>query len=171
MDEPPARAAGHRFAHVGEVPGAVEQGQVFLTYDQLRAPGWRPPRAIDTAPRPALEDCLGDAARAAQGREVVLEGYVVPLDGRGVGSRTWMLAAGPEGCCAGRVPEFDEWVRVELAAGEGWDGDPFAPVRVVGRFEAGEVRGDFGFLECVYRLREARQVPPPLGPLDARLGS
>lgn len=157
------REDGHRFGHLGSPPGVgvVPGGYQGLGFDGLLAPDWAAPNALESGPRPPLAEVLPAEILAADGRQVALEGFAVALDGRGADSRRWLLSPAPDGCCSTGPATFDQFVWVELAEDPGWNGDPYSPVRVAGRFRVEELSDDFGFLESLYRLDEAHRIQEP----------
>jgi len=88
---------------------------------------------------------------AYDGREVELEGYMLVsrfAHGQVLGfelSRHYM------GCCFGRAPRLNEWVVIDVP--EGVEARIGATMRVRGQLEVGELAGEDGWVESVYRMR------------------
>ncbi|MBI1290308.1 DUF3299 domain-containing protein [bacterium] len=85
-------------------------------------------------------------------QDVVLTGFVVPLEVEKGKLKSFVLVRNQMMCCYGVVPEINEWVHV---IGEGSYRAPFVqdvPIRAYGKLEVGErIRG--GQVMSVYRLR------------------
>lgn len=97
------------------------------------------------------------AARALDGRDVVLEGFplVVDLDEGEV--RELLLTRFPPGCCFGAVPVLDEWVLVELE--QPLPADEVPPQAALrGVLEVGEILDERGAAQSLYRMRAGRVV-------------
>ena len=88
---------------------------------------------------------------AYDGREVEIEGFMLVsrfAHGQVLGfelSRHYM------GCCFGRVPRLNEWVVIDVP--EGVEARIGATMRVRGQLEVGELAGEDGWVESVYRMR------------------
>jgi hypothetical protein len=87
---------------------------------------------------------------------VLLSGFPQPLELAGERVRTLRLARFPPGCCFGALPQYDEWVLVELAGAGAASPNTYAELRVRGTLQLGERVDATGLLESLYRLTDAR---------------
>lgn len=132
------------------VDGAYELDLARLTFDDYDAPELRG----DATPLTAA--AYPEAIRAYDGAEIVVSGYAQPLafeEGRVVRLR---LTRFPPGCCFGALPQYDEWIAVELGERGSFGYDAYSELRVRGRLELGEAFDELGGLESLYRLADAR---------------
>lgn len=126
-----------------------------LDFAQLEFDTYDPPDLRGEGAPPLPLEAFPPAARELEGKRVALAGFAQVTSFEAGRVRAFVLARYPAGCCFGGLPQYDEWVDVELARdAEVPDGS--RPLRAVGRFEVGEVLGEEGYVLSLYRLREAR---------------
>jgi hypothetical protein len=88
--------------------------------------------------------------RAMEGRTILVNGYMTPLDYEGGKTKLFILSRNPSGCCFGDMPLIHEMIEVRMK-GEGVPVRSFLPVQVRGALHVGAKRnGDV--LACIYRL-------------------
>jgi len=120
---------------------------------------YEPPRPEDFPERPAVQDLpdqIPPHVRDLDAREVLLIGFMVPLDfDRDGGITSFALTQNQMFCCFGQVPAMNEWVTVSMPEGTSTRYVPSLPVGVFGKLEVGEALEN-GFVTSVYRLRADR---------------
>ena len=132
------------------VDGAHRRDLALLAFDDHDAPELR----VD--PTPLVADAYPEAIRAYHGTEVLLRADAQPLELDGERVRSLRLTRFPPGCCFGALPQYDEWVLVELDAGlDSWPG-AFDELSLRGRLQLGEEVDAQGQLTSLYRLDAAR---------------
>ncbi len=90
------------------------------------------------------------AIRAMEGRTILVNGYMTPLDYEGGKTKVFILSRNPSGCCFGDMPLIHEMIEVRMK-GEGVPARSYLPVQVRGVLRVGAKRnGDV--LVCIYRL-------------------
>ncbi len=140
----------------GEKPAPTRVGDAWqLDFASLEFGTYDPPDLRGEGAPPLPLAAFPPAARELHGQRVALAGFAQVTSFEAGRVRAFVLARYPAGCCFGGLPQYDEWVDVELARdAEVPDGS--RPLRAVGRFEVGELLGEEGYVLSLYRLREAR---------------
>jgi hypothetical protein len=132
------------FAYEDPMPGSLEG----LTADQLVARNERIPRQV----------------RALSGQKVLLQGYVIPAEMEDEEITSFLLSSTNDmGCCFGMGTQLSGWALVSLPRGQGFRGEPFSFVSVMGTLDVGEdVKYDSVF--SLYRLRGDKVLPAQAQP-------
>lgn len=121
-----------------------------FAFDDYDAPELRlDPRALGPEAYP-------ESIRPYHGATVLLRGYPQPLELDGEEVRLLRLTRFPPGCCYGTLPQYDEWVLVDLSSNPARNPNPYEPLRVRGTLELGEALDEHGRLASLYRLVDAR---------------
>jgi hypothetical protein len=130
-------------------------GPVAIDLVQLAFDDYDPPEIRGAGARALGPEDFPERIASLHEREVELEGF--PLITRLAGERAdrLLLTRFPPGCCFGTVPVLDEWIAVELEEGRADPGMGYDPIRVRGKFFAGELLDENGFVESLYRLSAA----------------
>jgi hypothetical protein len=105
--------------------------------------------------RPAWADqqvssMIPERIRAADGRDVSVDGFMIPLEYKGRKVSKFILAMNQNTCCFGGNPQIHEFIIVS-AAGAGVNNEMDIPLRVKGVLHVGIVRSQ-GKLSGIYRL-------------------
>ena len=102
------------------------------------------------------EDQIPAAVREFHGKLAIIEGYMVPLSSKGGEVTSFYLARDVFGCCFGDMPRINEIVEVRMSGNVGVPMVSGIPVLVSGRFEVGEEKDEFGYVNSIYRLEATR---------------
>ncbi len=95
-------------------------------------------------------------AQQLNGKQVEVNGFMVPL-GIGDGKiRRFILIEVPLACCFGDGPGIEQMIFVTLAPGQELSAASDYPVAVSGTFQAGVQRRESGAVESLYRIVNAR---------------
>ncbi|HMW01358.1 MAG TPA: DUF3299 domain-containing protein [Acidobacteriota bacterium] len=94
-------------------------------------------------------------ANELNGKLVEVNGFMVPLGLGGNKLKRFVLIEVPLSCCFADGPGIDGMLYVTLAPGKELDTASDFPISVVGKFEAGVVRNQYGQVESVYRITGA----------------
>jgi hypothetical protein len=105
--------------------------------------------------RPAWADAQVNAMipnrlRAADGKNLSVDGYMIPLTYQGKKVTQFILAMNQNTCCFGGNPQIHEFIIVHVA-GSGTDDQMDIPLRVKGILHVGAFRNQ-GTLSGIYRL-------------------
>ena len=88
--------------------------------------------------------------RAMEGRTILINGYMTPLDYDAGKTTVFILSRSPSGCCYGDMPQIHEMIEVRMK-GEGVPVRNYLSVQVRGVLHVGPKRnGDV--LACIYRI-------------------
>jgi hypothetical protein len=98
---------------------------------------------------------IPDEVKALNGREVALQGFILPMKFEHGLATEFLLMRNQNLCCYGVTPKITEWVNVRSVGG-GIKPVMDQPVTVVGTFHVGEVREN-GDLVGIYSL-DGRKV-------------
>jgi hypothetical protein len=122
-----------------------------IPFSELGAFVYRPrlPPTVSAARREE-GDPIPPSIRALDGRDVRIDGFMLPLDYDGSGVSEFILNANYDMCAFGAPTVLNQQVMVLMAEGRR---APFThlPVRVFGRFEVGE-KSSSGRVVSIYRL-------------------
>lgn len=153
---PAERTSEHVSDANGATPTLVRSGDAWqLDFALLEFDTYDPPDLRPDPSQPLPLAAFPEAAQKLHGERVALSGFVQVTSFAAGRVQSFVLARFPAGCCFGGLPQYDEWVDVELAR-DAPARDSSRPAQVVGRFEVGEVLGEDGYVISLYRLREAR---------------
>ncbi len=95
-------------------------------------------------------------AQQLNGKQVEINGFMVPL-GIGDGKiRRFILIEVPLACCFGDGPGIEQMIFVTLAPGHELSAASDYPVTVSGTFQVGVQRRESGAVESLYRIVNAR---------------
>ncbi|MCS7079708.1 MAG: DUF3299 domain-containing protein [Chloracidobacterium sp.] len=95
-------------------------------------------------------------AQQLNGKQVEINGFMVPL-GIGDGKiRRFILIEVPLACCFGDGPGIEQMIFVTLAPGQELSAASDYPVTVSGTFQVGVQRRESGAVESLYRIVNAR---------------
>ncbi|OYT72395.1 MAG: hypothetical protein CFK52_05095 [Chloracidobacterium sp. CP2_5A] len=95
-------------------------------------------------------------AQQLNGKQVEINGFMVPL-GIGDGKiRRFILIEVPLACCFGDGPGIEQMIFVTLAPGQELSAASDYPVAVSGTFQVGVQRRESGAVESLYRIVNAR---------------
>ena len=86
------------------------------------------------------------------GREVLLEGYVIPGKIKGGYLQDFMLVRDLQACCFGGAPRADEWIDVLMDEGTAAEYHRYLPVFVTGKFGLGGLQDSTGKALGVFKL-------------------
>jgi len=136
-----------------EIPdtGAVSIELAHLAFDDYDPPELRGANAEALGPK-----AFPETIEKLHGREIEIEGFPLIMEFGDEGAQELLLTRFPPGCCFGTVPVMDEWISVSVGEGDVDPGTGYDPIRMRGRFFAGEVLDDNGFVESLYRLEGAQ---------------
>lgn len=137
-------------------PQPVRVGETWkLDFALFEFDAYDPPELRGEGADPLPLERFPAALQPLHGERVTVEGYMQVTSFEAGRVRAFVLARYPEGCCFGGLPQYDEWLDVELAR-EAPAPLGSRPVLVEGRLELGELLSEDGFVLSLYRLREAR---------------
>lgn len=94
---------------------------------------------------------IPDSVLALNGKEVAVEGYMVPFKVEKGQVMSFVLVRDKIFCCGGLLPEMNEWIHVTLEKGREIPPSIDNVIRVYGRIEVGEKVED-GMIESLYRM-------------------
>ena len=92
------------------------------------------------------------------GKEVALEGYMIPVVWEDTEVVEFMLVRDLLACCFGGAPQADEWVSVTMPEGKGAEYFAFAPVIVQGTFHIAALEDEGGYAAGCYRMDGERVI-------------
>lgn len=90
--------------------------------------------------------------QALDGKEVALEGYMIPVVWEETEVVEFMLVRDLLACCFGGAPQPDEWVSVKMPAGQGSEYFSFVPIVVQGVFRIAALEDEAGYAAGCYRM-------------------
>ena len=133
---------------------AFKDGSIF-GFDKLAGFNIHIPEHLDYATNTTLADAeinsmIPAHIRAMDGRTILVDGYMTPLDYDSGKTKMFILSRNPSACCYGDMPLIHEMIEVRMK-GEGVPARSYLPVQVRGVLRVGAKRnGDV--LACIYRL-------------------
>ncbi|MEM7310713.1 MAG: hypothetical protein AAF682_28830 [Planctomycetota bacterium] len=156
VPRPAAQAGAEAQAEAPEVEGSgTADDPLVLDFSLFTFPDYDPPELRGADPEPLTAADFPPAMRAADGKHVRLQGFMITVDFRIGTVQSFMLARFPPGCCFGATPVFDEWVDAHPGSDGVIQRSGYAPLAVTGVLEVGEELDEDGFVRSLYRLRDA----------------
>ncbi|MEX2216728.1 MAG: DUF3299 domain-containing protein [Phycisphaeraceae bacterium] len=100
--------------------------------------------------------------KAINGKQVVIEGYMMPIDFEDGGTNEFILTRVIPSCFYCQPMQLNDWIEVKMAGGKRVPYVPDAPIRVFGTIKVGEVYED-GFIVCLYQITGTKvdKAPTP----------
>lgn len=139
----PSGASSRDAVIAGRAVDDAMQTHVRLSFSSLSGFEYRPGMAKSELPA---------VVRRAEGREVAIDGYMLPIDVNGDGVSRFLLNASYDVCIRGMVAGAPhQWVAVDMADGR-LAPVTHMPIVVFGRLDIGEQRRN-GRVMSMYRLR------------------
>jgi hypothetical protein len=126
-------------------PAAVEDKPLMLTFSKLAFRYW--PQTKDKGAR----DPFPKEIKALNGRKVIMDGFMFPIDFEKGKVRSFILSNGMFGCCFGDSPAITETIKVFRSDGKLMPYQSMA--RVTGILEVGEEYDADGYVDSVYRIK------------------
>jgi len=139
---PPSSAPASASASEGK---PVEDKPLMLTFSKLAFRYW--PQTKDKGAR----DPFPKEIKALNGRKVVMDGFMFPIDFEKGKVRSFILSNGMFGCCFGDSPAITETIKVLRSDGKLMPYQSMA--RVTGILEVGEEYDADGYVDSVYRIK------------------
>jgi len=99
--------------------------------------------------------------RKLDGRKVIIEGFMVPVDFDKGKIQTFLLTRSMIGCCYADSPGITDIIKVQRADGKPAQFTQMA--RVTGTLEVGEEKDSEGYIESVYRIKADDIAPAMFG--------
>jgi hypothetical protein len=99
-------------------------------------------------------------------KNVVIEGYMLPIHYREGKTKMFLLLGFQSGCCFGGIPRLNEWVVVTVKGEEGVKVLPsYQRCKIYGPLEVGEHKDEMD-LESLYRMHtvKVKEIPLEEGP-------
>lgn len=140
------RAVGERTA----------SGHIAIDFNRLAAyeyvvPGW----ALLGGLKPewdTSDEQIPPAVVALSGEQVMLQGFMMPLNLDENRARSFLLVRSFADCCFGCLPTANEWVYVTLTGDMTTGVVNGLPITVYGTFEVGSTTDDEGYMFSLYRM-------------------
>jgi hypothetical protein len=132
---------------VGALVGA--QAYQRVDFNKLSNYEYELPDPFDPTPR-TLQNTIPDAVKALDGRQVSIEGFMLPLDLNPDGVSQFMLNASIDMCYFGAPVRMNEWILVKMKGGTRAKFTHLA-LNVKGRLDVGEEMKN-GRVASLYRL-------------------
>ena len=117
QEAPPANSEGTQ----PEKPKArtdPESGLPLITWEDLRLPDETVDDLVDALLYPESyseeESAFPEDIAALDGKEIVIEGFMIPLEWEGERVMSFMLVGDMLACCFGGAPEPDAWIDVKM---------------------------------------------------------
>jgi hypothetical protein len=116
-----------------------------VTFSRLQFRYW--PQTKDKGAR----DPFPKEIKALNGKKVVMDGFMFPIDFEKGKVRSFILSNGMFGCCFGDAPAITETIKVYRSDGKLMPYQSMA--RVTGTLEVGEEYDGDGYVDSVYRIK------------------
>jgi len=126
-------------------PPPVDDKPLMLTFSRLAFRYW--PQTKDKGAR----DPFPKEIKALNGRKIIMDGFMFPIDFEKGKVRSFILSNGMFGCCFGDAPAITETIKVYRSDGKLMPYQSMA--RVTGVLEVGEEYDGDGYVDSVYRIR------------------
>jgi hypothetical protein len=126
-------------------PPPVEDKPLMLTFSKLAFRYW--PQLKDKGAR----DPFPKEIKALNGKKVMMDGFMFPIDFEKGKVRSFILSNGMFGCCFGDAPAITETIKVFRSDGKLMPYQSMA--RVTGILEVGEDYDADGYVDSVYRIK------------------
>jgi hypothetical protein len=123
----------------------VDEKPMTLTFSRLAFRYW--PQTKDKGAR----DPFPKEIKALNGKKIVMDGFMFPIDFEKGKVRSFILSNGMFGCCFGDAPAITETIKVYRADGKLMPYQSMA--RVTGTLEVGEEYDGDGYVDSVYRIK------------------
>jgi hypothetical protein len=154
VDPGPAPEPAPLFAPTAQAPAsapsAAPNGEPkceYVTFDDLSG--------FDYDPAADAKREIPAKVRALSGRDLAVEGYIMPLAYEAGGVRKFLLMKNQFGCCFAVTPKLNEWVEVTMEGGSVAEYAPHVLVTVWGRLDVTEeLKG--GVVAGLYRMTATR---------------
>lgn len=128
-----------------EVKPVVDDKPLTLTFSRLAFRYW--PQTKDKGAR----DPFPKEIKALNGKKIVMDGFMFPIDFEKGKVRSFILSNGMFGCCFGDAPAITETIKVYRSDGKLMPYQSMA--RVTGVLEVGEEYDGDGYVDSVYRIK------------------
>jgi len=142
-------------------PERIDAGPRRIRFADLSLVGYDVDAIFDPDDESQGFDDLPESLRELDGKDVALDGYMLPLEWEGKEVRSFMLVRDMASCCFGGMPMPDEWVEVTMAAGRTTEYFPYIPVLVTGALSIGGEVDDLGYVTGAYRLTAVSVADDP----------
>jgi hypothetical protein len=129
--------------------GAVAQGYQPIGFNVLSNYEYELPDPLDPSPK-KTSNTIPSPVKALNGRQVAIDGFMLPLDLTPAGVTTFLLNASIDMCYFGAPVRMNEWILVTMKDGKRAAFTHLA-LTVKGRLEVGEVIKN-GRVTSLYRL-------------------
>ncbi|MEQ8766324.1 MAG: DUF3299 domain-containing protein [Planctomycetota bacterium] len=150
--------------HRVNLPGALEKGKkplvpndkgiIEVSFGHLASFPYLVPDPFLGEEEPEVENEIPARIQALDGKQVQVEGYMIPLDFNDSDEVTlFILSAFVDNCCFGKQANVNEWVEVELGNDQGVEFYPDGIVQVTGVLEVGELKDSYGYVSGIYRMK------------------
>lgn len=127
-----------------------DDGNTIIGFSQIA--NFKYVEPIAGKPETLKKDQFPASVLALDGKSVVMEGFMIPLEMDAENRvSVFFLARNTLACCQGRIPDINEVVEVSFE--EPVKFSPDILLRVKGSFHVGEVFDEFGYLMSVYRMK------------------
>jgi hypothetical protein len=126
-------------------PAPVDDKPMLITFSKLAFRYW--PQTKDKGAR----DPFPKEIRALNGKKVIMDGFMFPIDFEKGKVRSFILSNGMFGCCFGDAPSITETIKVYRSDGKLMPYQSMA--RVTGILEVGEEFDGDGYVDSVYRIK------------------
>ncbi len=105
---------------------------------------------------------IPDEVKKLHGKEVVIQGYMMPIDFEDGGTNEFVLTRIIPSCFYCQPPQLNDWVEVKIKDAKRVPYVPDGPILVYGKLEVGEKFED-GFVVSLYRLTgmKVEKAPNP----------
>ena len=150
--------AGGSLQHgrIDSIAGTVPEGVEWVDFPRLALPDYVGEPTFDDEPRPAAEDIFPPEILALDGKQVAIDGFMMPLDFKERQVTAFILSPYPPGCHFGGMPRLDEWVDSTVLDEEGVPWLAYRAIRVTGTLHVGEQIDEYGYVTSIYRLDAER---------------
>lgn len=103
------------------------------------------------------EFTIPDAIKALDGKQVVISGYMMPIDFEDGGTNEFVLTRQVPSCFYCVPPQLNDWVEVKMKDGKRVPYVPDGLVELYGVIEVGEMKED-GFVVNMYRMTGTKMI-------------
>ncbi len=103
------------------------------------------------------EFTIPDAIKALDGKQVVIAGYMMPIDFEDGGTNEFVLTRQVPSCFYCVPPQLNDWVEVKMKDGKRVPYVPDGLIELYGVIEVGEMKED-GFVVNMYRMTGTKMI-------------